>query len=168
MRQVLEELCKLLEEQKSMLENLLELSRDERRIILSGEAEQLESVVRLELRELSKLSAIEKKRIALHKEISAEFGLPEQELTVSAIAERAQPDESEAIKKLQVELTRLITQHTELNNENRELIKAHLEYSDAILDLVVDSEDPLNNFYSGDGKATLEKKKTTGLFDRHA
>jgi len=32
----------------------------------------------------------------------------------------------------------------------------------------VDSEDPLNNFYSGDGKATLNKKKSTGFFDKHA
>ena len=168
MRQVLEELCELLLEQKNMLENLLELSQNERRIILNGEADQLEGIVRLELRELSKLGAIEKKRIALHKAISAEFGIPEQDLTVSAIAERAQADEREAIKKLQTELTMLINRHTELNNENRELIKAHLEYSDAILDLMVDSEDPLNNFYGGDGKAALEKKKTTGFFDGHA
>jgi flagellar biosynthesis/type III secretory pathway chaperone len=96
------------------------------------------------------------------------LGLPENEMTVSAIAERAEPDERKAIRQLQVELTDLISRHTDLNNENRELIKTHLEYSEAMLDVMVGSEDPLNNFYGGDGKHTPERKKTTGFFDGHA
>ena len=164
----LEELCGLLAEQKSVLEKMLELSFEERRIIIGDEASLLEGIIRQELRELSKLGAIEKKRTALHKDISAELGLPENEITVSAIIERAEDGERDAIKKLQTELTALINQHTELNMENRELIKAHIEYSESILDLMVDSEDPLNNFYGGDGKAAQDRKKSTGFFDGHA
>jgi hypothetical protein len=52
--------------------------------------------------------------------------------------------------------------------ENRELIKTHMEYSEAVLELLVDSEDPLNNFYGMDGKAAPDKKKTTGFFDKQA
>jgi len=168
MRQVLSELSDLLSEQKSVLEKMLELSLEERQSIISGKADQLEGIVRNELRELSKLGAVEKKRTALNKMISEEFGLPESDITVSAIAGRAEPDEREAIKKLQEELTALISQHAALNIENRELIKAHLEYSETMLDLMVGSEDPLNNFYGGDGKAVQERKKTTGFFNGHA
>ena len=168
MRQSLEDLCALLIEQKGVLENMLELSREERGIIISGEAELLEGVVRKEIRELSKLGAIEKKRLALHKVIGAEIGLPEEDITVSAIARRVEPDERETLKRLQKELTALVDGHTGLNQENRELIKAHIEYSEAILDLLVDSEDPLNNFYGGDGKAIEDRKKSTGFFDGHA
>jgi len=164
----LEQLYKLLEEQKLLLENMLELSRKEQQIIISGASVELEDIVRRELRELSKLGAIEKKRMALHKDISLEMGLPEREITVSAIAGRAEPDERETITKLQAELTDLIAQHRRLNDENKELIKAHLEYTEAMLDLMVDSEDPLNNFYNDEGKATPDKKKTTGFFDKHA
>jgi len=158
----------MLSEQKNVLESLLGLAREERQIIIDGESKKLEDVVRRELRELSKLGAIEKKRAALHKIISEELTLPVQELTVTAIAERAEPDEREAIVKLQKELTALISQHTALNTENRELIKAHIEYSETMLDLMVGVEDPLNNFYGGDGKAAPDRKKTTGLFDGHA
>jgi len=168
LRQSLQELYDLLFEQKDLLDNMLELSRKEQQIIISGAADKLEDVVRRELRELSKLGAIEKKRLALHKMISAEFGLSERELTVSAIAARADQDEREAITKLQGELTVLINEHRDLNNENRELIKAHLEYTEAMLDVMVDSEDPLNNFYNVEGKAAPDKKKTTGFFDGHA
>jgi len=158
----------MLSEQKNVLESLLGLAREERQIIIDGESEKLEAVVRQELRELSKLGAIEKKRTALHKVIIEELNLPVQELTVTAIAERAEQDEREAIVKLQKELTDLISQHTALNMENRELIKAHIEYSEVMLDMMVGEEDPLNNFYGGDGKATQNKKKTIGLFDGHA
>ena len=168
MRPVLGELCALLLEQKSVLEGILALSREERRIIISGESEKLEDIVRQELRELSKLGALEKKRAALHRAVSAELGLAGEEVTVSAIAKRAEPDEREEITGLQKELTALISQHTALNLENRELIKAHLEYSETMLDIMVDAEDPLNNFYGGDGKAASERKKATGFFDGHA
>jgi len=168
MRKIFKELYDLLLDQKKALEHLLELSREERQIIICGEANKLEKVVRLELKELSKLGAIEKKRMALHKSIASELKLPENELTVTAIAERAEPDEREAIRKLQAELMELISEHTALNAENRELLSAHLEYSETMLDLMVGVEDPLNNFYGGDGKAAPDRKKTTGLFDGSA
>ena len=168
MRQVLEELVGLLLEQKSALRSMLELAGKKRRIIINGETGELEGVVRLELRELSKLSAIEKKRAGLHKAIAAELGITGGEVTVSAIVQRAQPDEREALAKLQTELVALIGQHTDINMENRELIKAHLEYSEAMLELMLESEDPLNNFYGGDGKASPERKKATGFFNGHA
>ena len=168
MSQVMEDLCALLLEQKLVLGKLLELSLEEREVIIRGESQLLEEIVRTELRELSKLGAAEKKRIALHKSIALEFGLSEKDITVSSIAQRARPDEREKITALQKELTELIDRHTAINNENRELIKAHMEYSETMLELLVDSEDPLNNFYGGDGKSAPDKKKTTGFFDGHA
>jgi len=168
LRQVLVELIDLLREQKDALSNMLMLSRNERLIIINGETEKLENVVRLEFRELSKLGAIEKRRAALHKVIASELNLQDDSVTVSAIVGRAEPDEREAITKLQAELTALIGQHADINMENRELIKAHLEYTEAMLELMVDSEDPLNNFYSGDGRAATERRKTTGFFNGHA
>jgi flagellar biosynthesis/type III secretory pathway chaperone len=168
MKLVLKELIDLLIEQKSALSNMLELSQEERRIIISGETEKLENVVRLELRELSKLGAIEKKRTALHKSIATALDLPSNDITVSSIARRAKPDEREAIIKLQSELTNLIERHTSINEENSELIKAQLEYSEAMLELMVESEDPLNNFYGGDGKAAPARKRSISYFNSHA
>jgi len=168
MRQSLADLCALLQEQKEVLGNMLELSKEERHILINGESDKLENVIRLEFKELNKLGAVEKKRIALHKAIAIELGLHDGELTVSNIAEKAQPDESEAIRKLQTELMPLIEEHTAINKENRELIKSHVEYSETMLELMVGSEDPLNNMYGGDGKAAADRKKATGFYDGHA
>jgi len=168
MRQTLVDLCTLLQEQKEVLGNMLELAKEERQIIINGESENLESVIRLELKELNKLGAIEKKRLALHSVIAAEMGLEDDDITVSKIAEKALPEEQEEIRKLQSELMPIIEEHAAVNMENRELIKAHLEYSETMLDLMVDSEDPLNNMYGGDGRATPDRKKTKGFYDGHA
>jgi len=167
MRQTLSDLCILLQEQKEVLGNMLELAKEERQIIVGGESDKLENVIRLELKELNKLGAIEKKRLALHSLIAAELAL-EGDITVSKIAEKAEPGEREAIKKLQNDLMPLINEHAAINKENRELIEAHMEYSNTMLELMVDSEDPLNNMYGGDGKAAPDRKKTTGLYDGHA
>jgi flagellar biosynthesis/type III secretory pathway chaperone len=168
MRKTLADLCDLLQEQKEVLENMLTLSKEERQIIIDGQSDKLEDVIRLELKELSKLGAVEKKRLALQKVIAEELGLQEGELTVSKIAEKTEPEEREAITKLQTEIMPLIEEHSAINMENRELIKAHLEYSETMLELMVGSEDPLNNMYGGDGRAAPDRKKTTGFYDGHA
>jgi len=167
MRQTLTDLCTLLQEQKEVLGNMLELAKEERRIIIGGESDKLENVIRLELKELNKLGAIEKKRLALHTVIAAELAL-DGEITVSKIAGKAEPEERTEIEKLQKELMPLIEEHTAVNKENRELIEAHMEYSETMLELMLDSEDPLNNMYGDDGKASPDRKKTTGFYDGHA
>jgi len=167
MRQTLTDLCGLLEEQKEVLGNMLELAKEERRIIIGGESDKLENVIRLELKELNRLGAIEKKRLALHSIIAAQLAI-DGDITVSKIAEKAQPEERSVIQKLQKELMPLIEEHAAVNKENRELIQSHMEYSQTMLELMVDSEDPLNNMYRGDGKAAPDRKKTTGFYDGHA
>jgi len=168
MRQTLTDLCAILQEQKAVLKNMLELAKEERQIIISGESDKLENVIRLELKELNKLGAIEKRRTELHKTIASEMDIPEAELTVTKIAEKAEPDEKAAIKKLQEELTPLIAEHTAVNKENRQLIEAHIEYSQTMLELMVGVEDPLNNMYGGDGRAAPDRKKSTGFYDGYS
>jgi len=165
---VLKELCGLLDEQKGIIERLLGLSQEKQRIIINGESALLEDIVRKELRVLSELNATEKKRPALNRAISAELKLPEAGQTLSSIAERAEPGEAEAIRGRQAELAELIDRHSNLNKQNQELIKAHLEYSEMMLNLIVGPDDPLNNLYGGDGKSAPIKKKSTGFFDGHA
>jgi len=168
MRQSLTDLCAILQEQKAVLKNMLELAKEERQIIISGESDKLEDIIRLELKELNKLGAIEKRRTELNLALCYEMNIPEKELTVTKIAEKAQPDESAAIKKLQEELTPLIAEHTAVNKENRQLIESHIEYSQTMLELMVGVEDPLNNMYGGDGKSTPDKMKAKGLFDGYS
>ena len=161
-------LAVLLTEQKGVLDTMLELSLEERETIIAGKSELLEEVVRKQLKQLSILKAIEKKRDAMLDDYSFAMSIPKNEITLTMIAMESEPDDREVIQRLQLELTAVLNRHTEIINENRELINAHMEYADKMLDVMVDNEDPLNNFYGGDGKSAPDRKKTTGFFDSQA
>ncbi|MCL2425524.1 MAG: flagellar protein FlgN [Oscillospiraceae bacterium] len=129
MRQTLADLCTLLQEQKEILSKMLALAKEERQIIISGESEKLEEVIRLEFWELNRLGVIENQRLELHKVIARELRIPvDEDITVTIIAENAEPDERDVIRKLQMELMPLIEEHAAVNMENRELTKAHIEH----------------------------------------
>ena len=168
MRQLLKDLCGLLKEQKDMLEGMLDMSQEKRLAIINGDTEQLEGIVSKEIREISKLKKIEKRRLEMYPAITAELGLAEAEITVTSISERVWPDEKKALQKLQIELTALVDEHKRLNEDNRQLVETHIEYTEAMMNVLVDSEDPLNNFYGEDGRETPDKKKATGFFDGRA
>lgn len=168
MRQSLSDLCVMLGEQRDVLKGMLELAKEKRRIIIANESDKLEDIIRAEFKEMNRLGSAEKKRMALINDIAAEMGIPADDITVSKIAERAGPEERDAIRRLQEELTPLIGEHTAINAENRKLIESHIEYSRTMLELMVGVEDPLNNMYGGDGRAAPDKAKKTSIYDGHA
>jgi len=168
MRQSLADLYDVLEEQKTVLANMLELALQERQILINSESDKLENVIRLELKELSKLGAIEKKRAELSKKIAAELSLDPSDLSITKITEALHPNECVEILEIQKELIKLLDEHTTVNKENRQLIEAHVEYSQMMMEMMVGVEDPLNNMYSGDGRSAESKKRATGLYDGHA
>jgi len=168
MRQTILDLCSVLQDEKTIVKGLLELAKEERDVIVAGESGKLEAIIKLQIKQLNKLGALEKKRTEINKTISEESSIPESQITITTILETSDPNERVKLSNLQNQITALIAEHTALNAENRELIKSHIEYSDTMLELMVGAEDPLNNMYGGDGKAATERKKSTGFYDGHA
>jgi flagellar biosynthesis/type III secretory pathway chaperone len=165
---MLTDLCVILGEQKEALTTMLKLAKEERDVLVSGESEKLEAIIRLELKEISRLGAIEKTRVESCFRLAEALNIPTENITVTKIAEAANPDEREEITKIQKELMDIIDEHAKVNKENRQLIATHIEYSQTMLELMVGVEDPLNNMYGGDGKSTSDIKRSTGLYDGHA
>lgn len=168
MRQSIIDLCSILQEEIEVVAETLNLAKQEQDIIVAGEAGNLENIIKLEIKQLNKLGQLEKQRTELHKVFALEMGVSEEETTISRILESSDQNEKLKLAPIQEELRALVTQHTAVNAENRELIKAHMEYSDTMLGLMVGAEDPLNNMYGGDGRAKDERRKSTGFYDGHA
>jgi len=162
------ELIELLTRQKALLEEILPLALEKRVLIVNTDSEKLEELIRQELRAINKLSDIEKKRIALLPKVIIELGLTGSDTPLSVIAKHSPAPYSDALGTLHEELRILVKELTELNDGNREMINAHKEYTETMMEMMVEAEDPLNNFYGGDGKAPPEKKRTTGFFDGQA
>ncbi|MCL2221139.1 MAG: flagellar protein FlgN [Oscillospiraceae bacterium] len=168
MRQTILDLYSILQDEKVIVADLLELAKEEREIIVAGESTKLEDVIRLQIKQINKLGALEKKRTEINKNIAREIGIPETGITITAILETATQNEKAKLEPMQKLLTVMVEQHATINAENRELIKSHLEYSETMLELMAGAEDPLNNMYGGDGKSTTERRKSTGFIDGHA
>ena len=161
-----EQLVALLEEYRDVLQSLLDLSYEKRQTIIEAKTERLSEIVQAELRVLSEMKSLEKRRLTLVNEIAPEFGVPASELTVSRIADGAEYEQANRLRALLVEMDAIVGSQVQLNSANKELLDAHLEYSEVMLNLMIDSADPLNNFYSEDGSTEGDKKIGIGLFDR--
>jgi len=169
MRQSILDLCEILHDEKIIVEGMLELAKEEQRVIVANEPEKLENVIRLQIKELNKLGALEKKRTEVNRQISGEIGVPVAAITITKILETANPNERVQLSNIQKKLTEIIEVHTAINKENRELVKMHVEYSDTVLELVTGADDPLNNMYGGDGiLAADQRKKARGFYEGSA
>ena len=158
----------LLEKQKKVHGDLLELSHEKGQVIVRGEMDRLNEIVALEMKCLARLSALEKRRNKLLEEISSVLNVREEDLTLSVIIENVEPDERGALSALQKELMSAMKMLAEVNSRNGELLETHIEYSGAMINLFAQPEDPLNNLYGSLGKTDDDRRSGAGFFDQQA
>jgi len=143
---------------------LLELSYEKGQVIIKNDTERLNEIVQQELRHLSAINKIEKKRIGVLAEISKEIGMAAEDVTVGVLAEHAGGETRDKLEYAQKELLGILRTQSELNEANRKLIETQLEFSDAMLNLLVGDGETTDNFYGADGKSG--KTKTDGRFKK--
>ena len=166
MKQSLEQMINLLREQKELLADMLELSHEMRATIVGVRDKKLDDLVRQERAALRKMNAIQSSVAELLTGLAAKLGL-KGDVTVGGIVSRVPEAEGSAIKLLQEELKEMLYEFVELSGENQELIDAHFDNMDAVLNLI-EGDDQLNNFYGGDGNYASEKASASGIFDNQA
>lgn len=162
----IESLVELLTEYKRVLSDLLELSYEKRKVIIESMTDRLSEIVQTELRALSQIKTLEKQRTELIEAISEANGVAPSELTLSIIADGAPKKQEQELRALHRELSAIASSQMEINAANKALLDAQLEHSEVMLNLMIDSTDPLNNLYTLDGTTEGEKKITSGYIDR--
>ena len=168
MRQPLEQMASLLQEQNELLTGLLEVMRELRAVIVSADTKRFDSAIRQIPKSRRKLSAVEKQLRDLLPTVTAQLGLEESKTTLGGIINCVEPEAYSVLQPLKDRLTEGFHELIGLSIENQEYLDEHLDYSEAVLNLLVQEEDPLNNFYGDDGNATPEQKKSASIFDRNA
>lgn len=159
-------LAELLEQQKTVFNEMLDLSYKKRQVIVSGAIDELNGIASLEMKCVAKLKLMEKRRGSLLPKLSVVFGIPADRITVSDLIARSGGDVRARLVKLQKELSVLLDSQAEVNRVNQELLQDQLDYTEVRLNLFVGSEDPLNNLYDGDGNSDSESRTSAGYFDR--
>jgi flagellar biosynthesis/type III secretory pathway chaperone len=136
---------------------------------LKNDTDRLNGIVQEETMILSAVKALEKKRVQILGSLAKRFQIPENQITVTEIIDRTVGETRERFIALQKELSALLNTQRDMNDQNQALLNTHLEYTNMMLNLLIGPEDPLNNFYGGDGKTSAQTpRKKAGLIDRQA
>jgi flagellar biosynthesis/type III secretory pathway chaperone len=157
-------MCTLLERQSQVQKELLELAHEKRGVIIAGDTGRLSEIGALEMKLVARGASIERERGKLMPNVAALLGI-DAGANVSSIAERAEPDEQSALRRLRRDLTETMSALRDANAANGELLDAQLEYTDIMLGVMAPRQDALNNFYGGDGRTRDGGVRRAGFLD---
>ena len=144
---------------------LLELSHIKHKAIIENDTEGISAAVQAETRLLYESRDADKKRAAFVSKAAKTLGVAEDEITFSRLLCLASPDEADRLSALHGQLGALLASLKQLNRQNLELLKTHVEYTEMMINLIVGPEDPINTIYGAGGVSDEKKRHTAGLFD---
>lgn len=166
MEQALNTIYELLLEQADVQKKLLDLSQEKRKVIIANDTGRLSEIVQIELKHLSAVKSIEKKREAAVSVVADMMNVPKEEITLSYLAGLVSGEAQQRYLRIQKELSDVLKSQLEANDLNQKLLETQLDYTNLMLTIMSDTDDTLNNFYGGDGKAANpDMGGSTGFFD---
>lgn len=158
-------LLDIMRETESDQEELLQLALQKRPAILGNKTEELNEIVSREYRLLSQMKNTEKRRAAVVSETAVEAGVPVEELTLFALAERLPETVAAELGAVRDSILKVADLLKTENAINGSLLETQLSYTGMMLDLFGSTEDPINNFYGSDGKSSGPEVKRNNIFD---
>jgi flagellar biosynthesis/type III secretory pathway chaperone len=158
-------LIALLEEMAAVFEEMNAVSFQKEAAILAGDTEAFSGHLRRENALTGKASALEKRRLAACSALADALGVGAGDATLESLAQRAPVAVQPALRALRARLKGLIEHQKALNARARDLLEAHLDYTDMMLGMMVGPEDPINNLYGVKGRGAKPGRQTAGLFD---
>jgi len=112
----------------TLYQSLLELSKRKKDILISADAQELDSIIRQEQSIILKLGEFEKERQNVIKQIGDLHNVKADHLTLSQVLKLADEDSAKRLGHLGDSLKTIGTEITELNNINTQLIKQALHF----------------------------------------
>lgn len=149
--QRLEAMSGLLEHETKLYAELLDLARQKRDTLINGQLGDLERLLISEQEILKEIATIEEDRYALQCDIARAWGKNPTEMTVSRLAEMADPAIGSRLKENQKKLVRLIHELSTVNQCNSELIQQSLAYINFAMETLAAGLDNGAATYSGAG-----------------
>ncbi len=165
MESKIREFLKLLELQKDLYSQLLDLSEQKKMAITQSSLDELDKIVRAEQLLLIKASDLERRRKKATDEISKVTDISSAELSLRKIGEIA-PDHLKAeIMDLHSELSVLLDKQVKINEINRRLLESRIEYINFMISTSSPDADASNKYGSaGEDKRVI--KQNSNIIDQ--
>ena len=138
MASLVEELVKVLEQENSEYEMLLELSRSKTPVIVGRDVKKLQSITDEEQIVVSRLNRLEQKREEVFQDIANVINKDVKELKLKSLIDMmdSQPKEKQRLSDVYKRLQDTITIMRQVNEHNGELIQLSLEMVEFDLNLI--------------------------------
>lgn len=163
----LDAMLEILRQEAQSYQELLQLSRDKNKAIISNDVDTITEIGKSESQLLMRLERTENNRVREIDALARELSLPEEEITLTYLRQHATPREKIQITALQKALGKIVEELAGLNESNKMLIDTQLSYIGFYLD-VATQEGVTTNNYSSNGEMDQKKRTSLGLFDQEA
>jgi hypothetical protein len=135
-------LINVLEQQSNVYQVLVDLSQKMQDAIMINNITKIDSLIKMQMALVMKLSSLERKRSEIAKDISHKVSVPEENLNISEVKKHLGEEQFSKLETLEMKLNESISVLAEINNTNSMLINNGLdliEYSLEILGVTKDS-----------------------------
>lgn len=158
----LKELFELLDKENKLYEELLQLSNEKKRVVVTNQIKELEQIVKKEQGFIKTVVQLEKMRTKVVEELAASYGMVHLE-HLSELEPYLSAADQKSLTRLKEGLFGTIKQLTDVNKLNGELIHQSLEFIEFSYNLYRNIQSSGTNYDDTAGETKLEKNKS--LFD---
>lgn len=160
-------IIEILDSEKAIHEELLNLAKEKKEILIKNDIDSLNSIVKRESELVNNIKELEEKREDSVQVISKEIGVGAENLTLSEMAKHAIGIQKNKLLQLKDELSEVVKQLSDYNDINKELLATHLNYTFFSLNIMAQGVTPVDT-YDNSGYMKDDNKVRIGLIDQKA
>lgn len=166
MASLMEEFISTLEEENKGYAELAELSSSKTQTIVNAEIEQLQAITEQEQNIMGRLMNLEKKRLAVRKEMAKVLQVPEETLTLLSMANmfEKKPEEKQRLLDLRERLRLTLIDVAKVNKENETLLRQSMDMLEFDMNLIKSMrQSPTTANYTKNAYCTYDVLPGTGF-----
>jgi flagellar biosynthesis/type III secretory pathway chaperone len=158
-------LYKVLSEEKSIYQSLLELAGQKKDAVVEGNAHLLDTIVARERKSLSAIKQLENERADILAGMAGENMIPSKDMTLEQLAAHLGARAGKRFSDLKDEFKRIISELQKYNEQNKKLIGTQLEYASFCMETFMQAGNIGNN-YNNSGSTAGRNMESMGILDK--
>ncbi len=167
MASLMEELISTLSQEKDLYLALLPIAEEKTKAIVANDLDELQRITDKEQMTVDRVTALERKRAEVIKNMGIVLGRKPEELTLTELIKVAekQPKVQEDLRELKDALGKSVRRLADLNERNRVLIQQSLEMIEFNMNLLQSTRMVQGNNYTKNAGESELGVTQTGMFD---
>lgn len=158
-----EKLIDVLEEERVLYRDILELSRHKTGTIVEGKVAELEQLTGVEQKLMLSVGGLEQQREETVKQLTRRLNISADELSISTAINQAGNGFGDRLKELKDDISEILKELKNVNDLNSQLIEKSLEYIDFSINIIAGN--PSDVTYDSKKGRSVGRNKGGKFFD---